>query len=228
VAWAKTSHTFPSAAQLQEYRRKLGDLLLENRLISVAQLRHALQTQHQSGGKLGAVLTELGYLSEGDLVAILGRQLRVPTCEIDLRTLDVSLLEKLPQQFAERYLVLPLRRVNGHVEVATANASDEQLMKDLEKLLDCPVNFVLAGEKDLQFVIPRAYMRRASGRQLLGEILIAAGVITEENLRSALKAQQASGRKLGEVLQDMNLVTAEVIREHLKASGGPPVQKEGA
>ena len=228
VAWAKTSHTFPSAGQLQEYRRKLGDLLLENRLISVAQLRQGLETQQQSGGKLGAVLTGLGYLSEEDLVAILGRQFRVPTCEIDLRTLDVSLLEKLPQRFAEQHLVLPLRRVNSHVEVATANASDEPLKRDLEKFLDCPVNFFLAGEKDLHFAIPRAYMRKASGRRLLGEMLVAAGVITEENLRSALKAQKASGRKLGEVLQDMNLVTLEVIQEHLMASGGPPGPKEGA
>jgi hypothetical protein len=114
------------------------------------------------------------------------------------------------------------------VEVATANASDEPLKRDLEKFLDCPVNFFLAGEKDLHFAIPRAYMRKASGRRLLGEMLVAAGVITEENLRSALKAQKASGRKLGEVLQDMNLVTLEVIQEHLMASGGPPGPKEGA
>jgi bacteriophage N4 adsorption protein B len=32
VAWQKTSHVFPSTAQLREYRRRLGDLLLENRL----------------------------------------------------------------------------------------------------------------------------------------------------------------------------------------------------
>ena len=228
IAWAKTSHAFPDTAQLQEYRRKLGDLLLENRLISVAQLRHGLEEQRKKGNKLGEVLTQLGYLSEEDLVTILGRQLRAPTCEIDLRALDVSLLEKLPQETAERLLVLPLRRLDGHLEVATATPSDEGLKKDLEGLLDSSVKFVLAGEKDLQFTIPRAYLRRADPeRPLLGEMLITGGVITEEDLRKALKVQKAGGGKLGEVLQDMMLVTAEVIQEYLSASGVPGTRNGG-
>jgi len=227
VAWSKTTHTFPSTEQLQEYRRKLGDLLLENRLLTVAQLRHALDVKQERGGHLGSVLTDLGYIAEEDLLAILGHQLRIPTCEIDLRTLDISLLEKLPQVWAERRLVLPLRRVDQHLEVATAHVPDEALRRDMEGLLGSPVKFILAGEKDLQFVIHRAYARRVSGRPLLGELLVAAGVITEDDLRRALKAQKASGRKLGEVLQDLNLVTPEVIQEHLVGSGGSPAPERG-
>src|SRR5262249_7598872 len=67
VAWQKTSHSFPSVAQLREHRKRLGDLLLENRVISVAQLREALERQQLTGQKLGQVLTRLGYVSEEDL-----------------------------------------------------------------------------------------------------------------------------------------------------------------
>jgi len=219
VVWAKTSHAYPDAEQLREYRRKLGDLLLENRLITVAQLRHALDDQRAGGGKLGSILVQRGYLAEEDLVSALGRQLRVPSCEIDLRAIDTSVLEKLQQDVAEGLQVLPLRRSGGYVEVATTTPSDEDLKKHLEGLFDSPVKFILAGEKDLQFMIPRAYLRRASPKQpLLGETLIAAGLITEEDLRKALKAQKAAGRKLGEVLQDMNLVTPEAIQGCLNAS----------
>jgi adsorption protein B len=219
VVWAKTSHAYPDTEQLREYRRKLGDLLLENRLITVAQLRHALDDQRASGRKLGSLLVQRGYLAEEDLVSALGRQLRVPSCEIDLRAIDTSVLEKLPQNVAEGLEVLPLRRSDGYLEVATTTPADENLKKRLEGLFDSPVKFILAGEKDLQFMIPRAYLRRAFPKQpLLGETLIAAGLITEEDLRKALKAQKAAGRKLGEVLQDMNLVTPQAIQECLGAS----------
>ncbi len=216
LTWDKTSHAFPDTRQLQEFRRKLGDLLLENRLINVMQLRRALETQRKSGDKLGTVLIRLGYLSEQDLVAILSRQLKVQTCKIDLRVIDMALLGKLPQEVAERFLVLPLRAVEGAVEVASSNPSDVKLQKEIEGRLGCPVRLILAAENDLRFAIPRAYLRGAcSDRPVLGEMLVSAGLISEDDLCRALRVQRTNGRKLGEVLQDLGLVTAEIIQQNL-------------
>jgi adsorption protein B len=219
--WDKTSHAFPNAAQLQKYRRKLGDLLLENRLVNVSQLQHALKEQNKSKEKLGAVLTRLGYISEEDLLAVLSRQLQVQTCETDLRLIDPRLLSKLSQKFAERYLILPMRPVNGVVEVATANAADMQLRKDVERRLGVRVRFILAAESDLRFAIPRAYGRQAAPyRPVLGELLLSAGLIKGEDLQRALCLQRGTGRKLGEVLQDLGLVTPEAILHELAAQQG--------
>ena len=71
-----------------EHRRRLGDLLLENRLINLVQLRTALLAQQREGIKLGEVLTQLGYISEEDLLAVLGRQMAVPFGTIDYRSVD--------------------------------------------------------------------------------------------------------------------------------------------
>ena len=218
LTWDKTSHAFPDTRQLQEFHRKLGDLLLENRIINVMQLRRALEVQRKSGGKLGTVLTRLGYLSEEDLVAILGRQLKVQSCKIDLRVMDTALLGKLPQEVAERLLVLPWRAAEHTVEVASSNPSDIKLQKELEHRLGCPVRLILAAESDLRSAIPRAYLRGAcSDRPLLGEMLMSAGLISEEDLCRALRVQSTNGRKLGEVLQDLGLVTAEIIEQKLAA-----------
>lgn len=74
LIWAKTEHVFPSEEQLNLYKRKLGDLLLSKRIITVTQLQHALKTQSEKGKKLGELLVELGYISEEQLEAALTEQ----------------------------------------------------------------------------------------------------------------------------------------------------------
>ena len=74
IAWDKTTHVFPSEAELRQYRRKLGDLLLERRLVSVAQLNHALEWQKHRPEPLGEILKDMGVVQERDLAMVLRRQ----------------------------------------------------------------------------------------------------------------------------------------------------------
>jgi adsorption protein B len=212
VAWQKTAHAFPSAKQLREHRRRLGDLLLENRLVSVAQLREALDNQQQSGQRLGEVLTRLGYVSEEDLLAVIGKQLGVPTFNIDHRTVAPLWLKKLPREMAEKLLALPIRLSNGELEVVCANPATPGLKKQLEELLGCPVRLGLASDNDVRFAISRAYLS-LEGRSglMLGELLVSAGAVTHAQLQSALHLQQQTGRRLGEVLQDQGVITAQIL-----------------
>ena len=68
--WGKTEHAWPSEAQMRKYRRKLGDLLLERRLVTAEQLEQALAAQQQQGGKLGQILVDQGVLWEEDIIQV--------------------------------------------------------------------------------------------------------------------------------------------------------------
>ena len=187
VPWQKTAHAFPSLHELREHRRRLGDLLLENRLVNVAQLREALASQQRNGRKLGQVLTGLGYISEQDLLAVLGRQLGVPVGNVDQRMIQRSWLERLPRHVAEKSLVLPVRFANGVLEVACANPNALGLRQHVEDLLGCPVRLYLAGENELRLAIGRAYLAlEGQAGPMLGELLVNAGTITHQQLRQAL------------------------------------------
>lgn len=217
VEWKKTAHVFPSAAQLMEHRRRLGDLLLENRLITLAQLRSGLQTQEKNGKKLGQVLMQMGYISEEDLLAVLGRQLAVPFDSIDYRTIDRKWLQMLPRETAGELLVLPLHVSNGVLEVACADPAAPGIKKQLENLMDHAVSLHLASESNLRFAISRAYLLRdGDAGPLLGELLVEARAITPSDLDRALQAQKTSGRKLGEILQDLKLISPEMLTETLR------------
>ena len=211
VPWQKTAHAFPSLDELREHRRRLGDLLLENRLVNVAQLREAL-AQQRNGYKLGRVLTDLGYISEQDLLTVLGRQLGVPVCNVDERMIQRCWLERLPRHLAEKSLALPVRFTNGAVDVACANPTATGLQLRLKELLGCPVRLYLAGENELRLAIGRAYLAmEGQTGPMLGELLVSAGTITRQQLRQALARQQQTGHKLGQVLQDEGLVSPAMV-----------------
>jgi adsorption protein B len=67
IGWDKTAHVYPSEEELRGQRRKLGDLLLERGLVTIEQLNEALRRQKEAKTVIGAVLREMGVLSEGDL-----------------------------------------------------------------------------------------------------------------------------------------------------------------
>jgi len=64
-------------------RRRLGDIFIERGLITENQLREALDRQRESGGKLGEILVELGYVTRVALAGVISEQwddLRVSQC----------------------------------------------------------------------------------------------------------------------------------------------------
>ena len=199
VSWRKTAHAFPSVQQLREYRRRLGDLLLENRLVTVAQLRESLALQDASGEKLGRVLTRLGFISEEDLLPVLGRQLRIPVCSIGHGTIEQTWLQKIPQQVVEKTLALPLRFANGVLEVVCADPTLPGLKPQLEELLGCPVRLNLSGESDVRSAIARAYLSvQGQGGPSRGEL-------------PSPQFHTESGQRFDVALEEQNVGSPQII-----------------
>ena len=71
-----------SVPTIRPKKIRIGDLLIEHKIISQEQLNTALSDQKKSGRKLGRVLIESGYLTEDQLLDFLSRQLSIPYIEI--------------------------------------------------------------------------------------------------------------------------------------------------
>lgn len=63
--------TKTTATSTLRQKIRLGDLLVEKKIITVAQLEHALQAQKKSGARLGNALISLGYIDEQGLMGFL-------------------------------------------------------------------------------------------------------------------------------------------------------------
>jgi hypothetical protein len=104
---------------------KLGEMLVNSRLITTQQLDEALKCQVIFGGRLGTNLIELGYLEEEALARILSEKLGVPYADPQLlMSLSVEVTSLLPRDIIERYRVIPLALDKKRLSIAMADPSD--------------------------------------------------------------------------------------------------------
>lgn len=223
--WGKTAHAYPSEDQLRSFHRKLGDLLLERRLITTAQLEAAVEEQKRTGKKLGEVLLNMGALWEEDLVLTLAHQKNEKAVELDPHGTPPELLKLVPKTVAEKYRVFPLALKGETLVLASDSQDRDRVQRDLSVLLNRPVTLNWTSGADLQFAITRAYRPAEKAESApvaatdpgdrLGQRLVREGIITQEDLTRALRRQKRTHQKLGEVLLEMKLVTHKDLGEEL-------------
>jgi hypothetical protein len=103
---------------------KLGELLVADGLLTSAQVEQALRAQVMWGGRLGTNLVELGLIDLDALSRALGRQHQLPAALArHFERADPRLQQGLSSEFAERYLCVPLMRVNDGKDVIVSVVS---------------------------------------------------------------------------------------------------------
>lgn len=158
VQWDKTDHAFPSEEVLRSYRRKLGDLLLERRFITVGQLETALEMQRKNHRPLGAILLEQGWVAEDDLVRILGVQFHLSTRKINPSQVPPQVVGLVTPEVAETFGVFPLElNADGRLVLATERAISAERLAALEKRIGRPLEICLSSRSDLATAIESVY-----------------------------------------------------------------------
>jgi MSHA biogenesis protein MshE len=145
----------------QEVRKRvrLGDLLLEKKLISEQQLKEALEEQRSSGRKLGRALIDIGAISEADLHSTLAAALNIPYIDLAHIALDPKIVGKLPEALARRHRALVLKEDARGYLVGMADPTDLFAFDELARLLGKPIRLALAKEAALLRTIDLVYRR---------------------------------------------------------------------
>ena len=161
---------------MTELRRKLrlGDLMIQQGLITQDQLRIAVIEQEQNNIPLGRQLVRLGFVSENmvrDLVAhTIGQE------SIDLSTVvaDVDALSMVSEDFSRRFHLLPVAYEDATktMVVAMADMFNVVALDQLRAMLGGQIQLkpVLAGEAQLEEHIDQFYGYELSVDGILREI----------------------------------------------------------
>lgn len=138
-------------------RKRLGDLLVEARLLSQTQLDKALTVQKKTGERLGKTLINLGYITEQSMIEALEVQLGVP--RIDLATYPVSAeaAAAIPAVLAERHQVIPVRRDGKRLTLAMVDPTNFYAIDDVRMVTGCEVDAVIAAEREIVAAINETY-----------------------------------------------------------------------
>jgi MSHA biogenesis protein MshE len=145
--------------QVRRKKVRLGELLLENKVITEAQLTAALAEQKKSGRKLGRVLTDLGMVQEDTLHSVLAKHLQIPFVDVRTMTLDPQVVRVLPEALARRFRALVLQSDPRGLTVGMADPTDLFAYDELAAKLKKPLRIALVREADVLKTMDVVYRR---------------------------------------------------------------------
>ncbi len=136
---------------------KLGEILVKAGLLSDKKLQQALAAQKTGNLKLGQYLVREGIVEEAKIIALLAEQLRIEKYRPDKFSVDFELKEMIPAQMAHRYQVVPLKRRETLLLVATTDPLDLDALDEVERHVGFEVEPVICTERNLNHLLNSLY-----------------------------------------------------------------------
>ncbi len=178
-------------------KQKIGELLVDLNILTQEDLDRALQEQKHTGERLGATLLKMELLSEEDLDYLLGRQLDIPSINLENYKPSPDLLATIPEKVIKKYQVLPISVDGKSLTVATASPRDLVLMDDLSYITDLKIAPVVTSITALERKIEELFQKPVSWEESLKvnetedfEIIKGDKGIVEEDLEDALESAE--------------------------------------
>ena len=143
-----------------QLKKRLGDLLVEEQLISEAQLGNALKEQRNLGLKLGATLIQLGYITEDLMLTFLSRQLNIGIVDLLKEKIDHNAVQLIPEVHARRLRALAIADDGQDITLVVSDPADLQSLDVLTTLLkERSFKLKIAREDQLIESFDRVYRR---------------------------------------------------------------------
>ena len=131
----------------------LGDVLVDEGLITQEQLDTAIAEQQRLGRSLGRVLVDLGLVRETDLVAALARKIGLEFVDLGEHQVDPSAASLIPEQVARRYRALPIGYEDSKLVVAMSDPANVFALDDIRTITGMQVKPVVATAADVEQAI---------------------------------------------------------------------------
>jgi len=155
----------------QPQTRRLGHLLVAERLITEDQLKQALAEQKGKTEKLGSILARLGFITEEQLIGFLSRQYGIPSITLTNIDVDTETLRLVPAPIARKYEILPVKRIGGTLTLAMADPTNVFALDDIAFMTSLQILPVVAPQATIRKAIEKHYEGgQASMNEMLTEI----------------------------------------------------------
>lgn len=242
VAWDKTTHDFPSLGDESRARLPLGQILIEQGVLTPERLEHALL--HRSRAlRLGSWMVHKDIITGEQLAAALAAQAHLDWERMDAWTLAPDLVLQVPPELALHYAVLPLREEGNTLVVGAESALDPVALAALSRKLGRRIRCVIVptGEvtvglrhwharrrsedprRQLDAAVaegrllpaqaPALWRRYVSRQVLLAEVLTSLGYLNNAALKSLLLRQERQPGSIGDFLVQQGVISRETLEQ---------------
>ena len=199
---------------------QLGELLVNNNIITEEELRAALETQRVSNKRrLGEILVESERVSMCDLLKMLALQLEIPFLDLEITEIDMEAAQLFPEKLALNYHCLPVKREDNELLVAMADPLNLQAIDDLAQLTKCDIKPAVAEREQIKNAIKKYHGDDGVSQiadslpelnNLFQVVKLPGDESEEEENITELKIQSQQAP----VIKIVNLMIHEAIRDH--------------
>lgn len=120
-------------------KKRLGEILVNEGLITNEQVQEGLSEQQKSGGRLGENLIKLGYVTEMDIAAAISTQFGLPYIDATHYNITKEIYELLPVEFMNQYQLVILDKIGATVTIAISSPVSEKVFEEIEKRTSCQI-----------------------------------------------------------------------------------------
>jgi len=138
-------------------KKSLGEMLVEENLITPAQLEGALAQQRQQGGKLSDILLKQGLVKAEQLAIVLSIQLNLPLIDLKRHTVQPEALQFIPEDMARKHALIPLDIVNDSLMIVMADPEDIRTIEDVKAQAKMRIEVALGVRSDIERAINLNY-----------------------------------------------------------------------
>ncbi|MGV7207468.1 GspE/PulE family protein [Oxalobacteraceae bacterium A2-2] len=149
---------------------RLGEILVQQKLLSEEQLGLALAEQKRSGRKLGRVFIENGYVTEEQIASALARQLSIPYLNLKFYNINPEIVRMLPETQARRFRALVLEDRHGTLLVGMSDPTDLFAYDEIARIVKQSIELAVVNETEVLGVIDRIYRRTEDISDLAREL----------------------------------------------------------
>jgi MSHA biogenesis protein MshE len=138
---------------------RLGEILVQQKLLTEEQLNQALADQKRTGRKLGRVFVENGFVTEEQISGALARQLNIPYINLKFYNINTEVVRLLPETAARRFRALVLEDRGETVLVGVSDPTDLFAYDEIARLVKKGVELAVVNETEVLAAIDRIYRR---------------------------------------------------------------------
>ena len=196
--------------------KRIGEILVENNLISLDSLNEAIQEQQNSDKKLGEILIEKGDLTEDSLLKGYAIQTgSKPISENDLYQASRDVAKLIPEDFAKEKNVLALSKTEDTILVAMYDPEDMPTVDAIKKLTNLNVDIAVATKKGLVEAIDKIYSKIKQFGEVesaISNIDETSGSVQDSQEKLVLGSEKVSAEE-APFVKIVNLILEEAIKE---------------
>lgn len=136
---------------------KLGDFLLNDKIITQEQLVESLEVQKKEPGKLGSILIRLNHVTEEDIAQALSKQFGYPSINLSKFEIDEKVVELIKPEIARKHIVMPVHRIGSILTIAMGDPSNLFVLEELRFSTNLRIQAVISPESSILESIEKYY-----------------------------------------------------------------------